>query len=76
MRFIITYADWSEVEGTTREEFEAAPDGIQILRVFFDDGSAERYKGLDKYEYLGAKKIGVWTTRENFFALKAKATLP
>ncbi|TQV82863.1 hypothetical protein [Aliikangiella coralliicola] len=71
--FEIIYEDETVISGTTKAEFEAAPNaGIQFLIVQYEDGHIEKHKALDTYEYQGATKPGSWTTLENFETLKGR----
>lgn len=70
--FEIFYADGEIVSGTTKRQFEKAPEaGIQFVVVRAKDGSLVVHKGQDVYEYRGAKKPGSWTERENYDRIKA-----
>ena len=71
--FKIVYADESVIAGVTRRDFETAPTaGILFVIILYSDGHIERHKALDVYEYQGARKLGAWTTDENYQRIKDK----
>lgn len=71
--FEIVYADGTLVAGSTREDFERAPDdGVQFVIVRDEAGAVRVMKALSKYEYEGVVKPGSWTETENYFALRAR----
>ncbi|MCK5603042.1 hypothetical protein KAR91_14255 [Candidatus Pacearchaeota archaeon] len=71
--FEAIYDDRTVIAGITAGDFAALPEtGLLFVIVLNDDGSVEKFKGLDEYTYLGETKPGSWTTPENYAAIKAE----
>lgn len=72
-KFEAIYDDRTVIDGETAADFAALPEvGLLFVVVLNDDGSVQKFKGLDDYTYLGETKPGSWTTTENYEAIKSE----